>query len=282
MTHCPRCHAPLPDPAEPFCPSCGADLAAAAPPPPPPPMAAAPPPLPPSGGYGGGGYGGPGQPAGGGGTGTPWERRGRIGLGSALVETTQQVYTDTANFFRSMSPTGGIGSPLLYAFIVGYIGLLASTVYEMVTRSMMGPSLLRGLGNDEVMRHLAPFFEFSVIGALANLFFIGPLVMVASLFIGSGITHVVLSLLGGATHGYEATFRTTCYAYAAMLLNIIPVCGGLLGALAMIVFLIIGLAEVHRTSKAKSAGAVLLPGLLCCCCLGLGIFGFVTMLANRG
>src|SRR5712691_749283 len=105
MTECPHCHAPLPEPPERFCPSCGTDLAAAgfeAPPPGYPPPGGYPPPAgyPPPGGY----PPPPGAPPGGQ---TPWERRRQIGFWNALVETTKLVLSRPTEFFRGMPVTGG-------------------------------------------------------------------------------------------------------------------------------------------------------------------------------
>ena len=135
MIHCPRCQQPLPEPPPRFCPNCGYDTQALGEPivpggpevggayPPPPSSAAAPRRRASPGG------------------GTPWERRQQIGFASALVETTQQVLGRPSDFFRRMPVTGGIGGPLLYGVIAGYVGLLASALYSFILRSALGSSL---------------------------------------------------------------------------------------------------------------------------------------------
>ena len=279
MTQCPNCQTVLPEPPEPFCPNCGADLAAAgvvgpfATPPPYPPPPSSPPPAgyPPPPGYppplppGGGGYGAP--PPGGQ---TPWERRDAIGFVNALVETTKQVLSQPAAFFRSMPVTGGLGGPLLYAVIVGYIGLFASTIYNLVFRSVLSSSLSRMGGNSDIER-LAGYMQGGA-GLVMNLI-LGPLFIVIALFVSSGIFHLVLLALGGAARGYEATFRVASYSQAASIFNIIPGCGGLIGLVYALVLLVIGLSEAHGISRGKSAAAVLIPFvLICCCCAALGAF----------
>ena len=281
MTQCPNCHTVLPDPPERFCPSCGTDLAAAVtaappyPPPPPayPPAGYAPPSYPPPGG---GGYGSP--PPGGQ---TPWERRSQIGFLSALIETTKQVLSQPAVFFRSMPVTGGIGDPLLYAVIVGYVGLFASTIYNLVFRSVLTSSLSSFGGNSE-MERLASFMQGGA-GVVMNLI-LGPVFIVVALFVSSGILHLALLALGGATRGFEGTFRVSGYSQAASIFNIIPGCGGLIGLVYAIVLLVIGLSEAHGISRGKAAAAVLVPlVIICCCCSGLVtalIFGMAGAL-NR-
>jgi hypothetical protein len=284
MTECPHCRAPLSDPPERFCPNCGADLADAggaepyaAPPPPYPPPIPGPPPY----GYGSGGsapppgYGGP--PGGS----NPWERRHEIGFLSALIETTKQVLTQPSAFFRSMPVTGGLGSPLLYAVIIGYVGLAASTIYNVVFRSVLSSSLTQ-MGGGGNLERLAPFLEGST-SLIVNLLF-GPVFIVIGLFVGAGLFHLLLLALGGAARGFEATFRVACFSQAASIFNIIPACGGLIGLVYALVLLIIGLSEAHQISRGKAAAAVLIPFVVICCCCGgaalLAMFGLAGALGR--
>lgn len=250
MTNCPRCQALLPDPPERFCPSCGADLELL------------PPPVPPPSGW----EAGPGARAG-----TPWERRGEIGFASGLVETTQRVLTGPTAFFRAMPVTGGIGSPLLYAVIIGYAGLVISAIYDFVLESVMGSSLSRFGGGSEAMAGVMPYLQGGI--GLGVKLILGPILLAVSLFLLAGITHLVLMMLGGAARGFEATFRVACYGEASALLNIIPVCGGMIAPILMVVLMIIGIAEAHGTTRARAAAAVLLPIVLCCCCLLIPLLG---------
>jgi hypothetical protein len=278
MTQCPNCQAVLPDPPERFCPNCGHDLAAAPTAPPFPPAPSYPPAGYPPAAYppGGGGYGAP--PPGGG---TPWERRDTIGLLNALIETTKQVLSQPAVFFRSMPVTGGLGGPLLYAVIVGYVGLFASTIYNLVFRSVLTSSLSRMGGNSDVER-LASYMQGGA-GLVVNLIF-GPVMIVIGLFVSAGIVHLVLLALGGALRGFEGTFRVAAYSQAASLFNIIPGCGGVIGLVYTIVLLVIGLSEAHGISRGKAAVAVLVPFvLICCCCSGViaaAIFGMAGALGR--
>jgi hypothetical protein len=248
MTHCPRCQSALPDPPERFCPNCGVDLALGQPPLPgtlPPPSSAW-------------------ADAGGARDGTPWERRHQIGFLSALVETTQRVLTAPAAFFRSMSVTGGVGSPLLYAVLVGYAGIVISSIYDFVLESVMGSSFSRMGGGTEAMARVMPFLQGGI--ALGLKLVLGPVILAVGLFLWSAIVHVALLALGGASRGYEATFRVVAYAGATAVLNIIPICGGALAGVYSLVLVIIGVSEAHGITRGRAAAAVLLPLALCCCC----------------
>jgi hypothetical protein len=278
MTLCPRCQQPLPEPVPRFCPSCGNDLHAvgepvipggpetggAYTPPPPPPLP--PPPLPTE----------PPPPSGG----TPWERRHQIGFAAALIETTQQVLTSPASFFRSMPVTGGIGAPLLYGVIVGYIGHVASALYSFILQSTLGTAWQFGQGSE--LDRFLPMLS-SGAGLIGQIVF-GPLLLAILLFIVAAITHVCLMILGGATNGFEATFRVLCYADATSVVRIVPVCGDLVYLVYCLVVAIIGMSEAHRISGLKAALAVLLPMILLCCCCALGLaiaFGGLASLLGQ-
>ncbi|HEV7499658.1 MAG TPA: hypothetical protein VGQ33_06620, partial [Vicinamibacteria bacterium] len=129
MTECPNCHAVLPQPPDRFCPSCGTDLSVAGP------AAGSPPPgYPPPGPPG---YTPPAHSAPPSAAGTPWESRSQIGFLTAFVETTKEVLFEPAKFFAGMRVTGGLVGPLLYAVLVGMIGLVASAIYSSVFRGVL-------------------------------------------------------------------------------------------------------------------------------------------------
>jgi len=272
MSNCPRCQTLLPDPPERFCPNCGADVSLLPPPLPsevsPAATSIPPVPLPPPSGW---------SPGPGAREGTPWERRHQIGFATALIETTQRVLTAPGAFFRAMPVTGGMGSPLLYAVIIGYAGIVISAIYDFVLESVMGSTFSRlGGGGSEAIAGLMPYFQGGI-GLGMKLIF-GPLLLVISLLVLSGIVHLALMGLGGAARGFEATFRVACYSEAAALLNIIPVCGGVIGPIVMIVLMIIGVAEAHGTTRGRAAAAVLLPIVLCCCCVLIPLVGGLASL----
>jgi len=244
MALCPRCQQPLPDPPERFCPHCGAELAPAV-------------------------------------QSTPWEQRGRIGLVSALVETTQQVFSRPTEFFRAMPVTGGMGGPLLYGVIVGYVGLVASAIYGAIFQAVAGPHLFDMPHRSELEKFL-PYLQ----GGMGLVFQIvlGPLLIAAGLFISSAICHLLLMLFGGAPRGFEATLRVRCYAEAGSLLRLVPFCGTPIFVIYSLVLTIIGLSEAHGIGRGRAAAAVLLPlFFLCCCCVGaivLAVGGLASALGN--
>src|SRR5262245_53529928 len=157
-------------------------------------------------------------------SGTPWERRDQIGIAAGLVETTTQVLSGPEGFFARMPVTGGLTSPLLYGLLIGYVGLVASTLYSLVFKLTFGRlRRLRRPGGP--LERVARFLE-SGPNLVGNLVF-GPVFIAIVLFIWAGILHVMLLVLGGAQRDFEATFRVASYAQATSILQIVPVCGSI-------------------------------------------------------
>lgn len=279
---CPYCKSTLPPDPERFCTTCGGDLQAAAPQPlapaaPPAPPVPGPAAVPAAGTYGSGWPASPGATAGAGGRqdGPPWEDRDRIGFGAAFVDTTKGVLAEPADFFRRMRPSGGLGAPLFYGVLTGYLGLLVTSVYQLVWHLVAGGSAVP-TGDSPAEQIRAAFQGGMSLGQFAANVLLGPVLVAIGLFIGAGLYHLALLVLGGAQRDFEATLRVTCYGGATQLFQIVPGCGSLIALVWNVVVQIIGLSEVHGISRGKAAAAVLLPLLLlCCCCLGLALlFGF--------
>jgi hypothetical protein len=269
MALCPHCHHVLPDTAVGLCPNCGADphapraapagFGAPAGPPPRVPTPARPP---------------------GGGPGTPWDQRDRIGFFNALVETTRQVLLSPGDFFRDMPPSGGIGSPLLYAVVIGWIGLVVAALYQALFRSIVGSRFVALADRPELASALA--LAEGWVGLAFQVVF-GAVFVVIGVFIAAGILHLMLLLLGGARRDFEATVRVVSYAQATSILFLLPFCGQLIAAVWSLVLHVIGLAAVHQISQGRAAAAVLLPlFLLCCCCAVLGVVFAATIASFVG
>ena len=177
--------------------------------------------------------------------------------------------TGPTAFYRAMPRTGGIGAPLLYAVILGWIGIVASSFYSALFNSLVG-SRLSSLGADPEVAAAVGFAQ-SWGGFLVQLIFGGVMVAIG-VFIASGIYHVMLLILGGARHDFEATFRVVCFAEATYLFMLLPFCGNVIAPVWGLVLTIIGLSHAHQIGGGKAAAAVLLPLVIfCCCCVGLAL-----------
>jgi hypothetical protein len=163
-----------------------------------------------------------------------------------------------------MPTTGGIGSPLIYAVVVGWIGIAIAVVWNTLFQGMWIPFM----GGGEEAAVAAGFTAVWAIGMVL----IAPIFVVIGVFIGAAILHLMLMIVGGANGGFEATVRVVCYAQTALvcyaqtaqLAGIIPICGGLISLVWAIILYVFGLSTAHRTTQGKAVLAVLLPVVLCC------------------
>lgn len=290
---CPHCGAmvsiPLPGGSEPFggpLPSQGNPFDSAGGPPP---VAGIPGALPPVGGFGvpgvgaaqppgfnpyqspafGGGGGMPFQGSRGPRSGPPWERDG-ASFGSFFA-TVKECFSSPAGFFSDMRREGGIGAPLGFAMAGGLPALLISIVIQVGLQVLIGAAGGGNQGAGAMFGASIPMLVLVVVCA--------PIGLIIGLFLWSGIYHLMLMMFGGANFPFETTFRVVSYtAGVTYLLQLIPFCGGLIGAVVMIVFTIIGLANAQETSGGKAAAAVLVPFLVCCCA-AVGLYAFVIAAA---
>jgi hypothetical protein len=190
-------------------------------------------------------------------TGPEWEDRDRWGFFPAGWQTTKSVMMDPTRTFSKMKREGGLGGPFLYSFLLSLCGLACSIFYQFIVMGVMKQS----------SGELSKVFGESAGGAglgLGFVFLIGIIAVPAGIFMMSGITHLSLKICGGATQPFETTFRTYCYASGpGAALQLIPICGGSIGAMWTLVCFCIGLAKTHQISTTRAVCAVLLPGVTC-------------------
>lgn len=189
----------------------------------------------------------------------PWEQPGYPVL-EALYETAKLVLTRPTEAFARMSTTGDLGRPLVYAVVFGWIGIVASQIYQLALRGAMWQFLPRMPG----ARGMALPATFNIAFMI-----VAPVLVLLGVFIGAAILHLFLMIVGGANKGYATTVRVLCYAGTTQILQVVPFCGGIIASIWAIVLEIIGLAQAHRTTQGKAAVAVLLPIVLCCVCLAI-------------
>ena len=84
-----------------------------------------------------------GEPPGGptgppGGAGNPWERRGALGMAEGFIQALKLFVTAPTEAFAQTMKRGDYGSPLLFAIIVGWIGVALGQIWE----TLMGASIL--------------------------------------------------------------------------------------------------------------------------------------------
>jgi hypothetical protein len=91
-------------------------------------------------------------------------------------------------------------------------------------------------------------------------------------------------IVGGANQPFETTFRVLAFAQGSTgVLQMIPICGGLIAGVWALVVQCIGLARAHETDTGRAVLAVFLPLIVCCgACVLLGVmFGMFGVLGHH-
>jgi hypothetical protein len=198
------------------------------------------------------------MPSAGGRTKTPWENCEEAGFVGGLISTLKTALFSPSEFFRKMPVNGGLTDPLLYALIVGMVGMMFLYLWQIlfkgVAQNFMPYGMTQAAGGAQALQGVG----------MAVLTFLTPFFVILGLFISSGILHVFLMMVKGARAGYEATFRVVAYGYSANIIFILPICGSFIGCIWALALTIIGLKEAHEISGGKAVLAVFLPVFLCC------------------
>jgi hypothetical protein len=186
----------------------------------------------------------------------PWEDPARTSAFERFAETVKLLTARPGEAFSSMPTTGGIGSPLVYAILVSWIGIAVGVVWTVIFQGIWMPFM--DLGDETAL-----FAGFSAALAI-GMIFLAPIFIIVGVFIAAAILHLMLMIVGGANRGFEATVRVVCYAQTAQLAGIIPFCGEIILTVWIIVLYVVGLAAAHRTTHGKAILAIALPIVLCC------------------
>jgi hypothetical protein len=234
--------------------------------PPPPPDSSSSPYAPPASGAG------PAAPSG---ARLPWEERDRLGIIEALVQTIRLLVTDPIEAYGRLRQDGDITSPILFGVILGWISLLFSQVWNLV----FGSAFRSLFGN---LQGFEGAFRDPGIGGAVAVLVLGPILFLVGLFIGAGILHLCLMMVGALDKtptGFEGTLKVLAYAQVTGLAAVVPLLGGLVAMVWSLVLQVLGFATVHRTTQGRALVAVLIPLFVCCVCLIVSVVFFGAMIA---
>lgn len=199
--------------------------------------------------------------------GNPWERRANLGTANGFVEAVKLFVVAPREAFAQTAKSGDFGSPLLFAIIIGWIGVAVSQIWQL----LMGASILSMMPPE--MRGYVPFAGGSATGFIVSVVF-APVWIIVALFLWGAILHLCLIIVGGLDRsqaGFEGSFRVVAYTTVAQLANLVPVVGSIICLIWSIVLGVIGVQKLHGASQGKAVAAVLIPIVFCCVCIGLAM-----------
>ena len=204
---------------------------------------------------------------------TPWEDMANLGLVTAFFRTMKEVLFAPTEFFRKMPVSSGVGPPLFYGVILGFVGALISVLLQYALFGSMG-NFPGGEGMEGMGGGMQLFqTTFIIIYAIFL-----PLLIAIGLFIMSGIFHLCLLIVGAGKRGFEATFRVVAYTSSTQVFAIVPVIGAFIMTIYNLVLWTIGFRESHRTTTGRALIAVLLPMIVGVVFIILLVFAIVIPL----
>lgn len=176
-------------------------------------------------------------------TGPPWEDPQSDRGWMAFRQTLAGVLFRPAETFRTMRVRGSLAPAYLFYLYPTAVALLLSSLFENVTTDYV-----RKLGFP------MPDTSFTISGYLTRILFSSfMLVFLSSLY------HSALWMLRGANHGFAATFRVTAYVSGSVaLLSWIPFFGLFIAGIWGIALQVIGLEQIHETTKVRVIFAVII------------------------
>jgi predicted Zn finger-like uncharacterized protein len=197
---------------------------------------------------------------------TPWERRLQLGLWGGIKQTVRSVIFSPKSMFSTMPVRGGWREPLAFGLLVGSISGMVASFWEFIIATS---GVFKPLGAISVSL-TSPIIFLSLI-------FLSPLLVTINLFISSFIIHLLLLLVRGAHHRFEATFRVVAYSQATRVWSILPFIGSPIGWIWKSIVQIIGLKEAHEISYLRIVVAFSIPFALVLL-IAAGVFFFMKHL----
>jgi hypothetical protein len=188
----------------------------------------------------------------------PWEDPGRPFF-DGLFETVKLLAMSPGEAFGRMPVTGGIGRPLFFAIVIGWVSIAVAVFWNVLLQGMWMPFL----ESAEDLAGMGAMYGLTI-GWGLMMVVLAPLFVIIGVFIAAAVLHLMLMIVGGAESGFEATVRVVCYVQTAQLAGIIPFCGGLIALVWTVVLYVTGFSTAHRTTQGKALLAVLLPVIACC------------------
>jgi hypothetical protein len=197
-----------------------------------------------------------------------WEDRRKSGFFVALWRTWRDSVFYPDSFYGRLPFSGGLGNPLLYALIIGWVSYTIYEIIQWLFSGMMMGFLTNVIDDPEILDKLG------IVGGVTflNLIFsviMAPFIIAALLFIVSGIYHLLGLIFGWTNRNFEATFRAVNYSVGPYLFVIAPLCGVFVGPIWALVLAIIGIKHMQQTTAGKASVIALLPLILCCCLIAI-------------
>ena len=193
----------------------------------------------------------------------PWEDTGLSRL-QGLGRTLGRVLFHSRDFFENL-PREGWAEALAFGLIVGTAGVLACLYWQL----LFYLGLSRGLVKMSAMVCLFSRMEWGLI----SMMLLTPGIMLANLFISSPGLWGAVGLTGRPWPQFTAVWRLTCYAQGALVAGFLPILGGPVAGVWILVLTYYGLRGVLGLSPWRALGTL-------CLSLGLQVLLLLLLLGS--
>lgn len=210
-----------------------------------------------------------------------WEKNWLKNPVQAYFATVKAVFLHPVDFFSKITPFESLLSLFTFFFLNQFAVMFVLFLLAIALKFALGflPFLALSQQQEFVNLFFVGDFFFTVLFAILWLFFV-PLIQVCVTVVITFVIHLFLTFLGGSQKDYMHTLTVFGLASATNLLVVlvfIPIVGTFVQAISQTVYMLIifvgGMAEMHEISPGRVFLSYLIPGLVCCCCLG----GFVVL-----
>lgn len=159
---------------------------------------------------------------------------------SALIDTIQELFFRTDQFFAKVNSSKANRSALLFGMVTGSIGMLSEFIW-----SYLLPDL--------------SFDSQTQLSQSAQLLIFTPIILSFQILLVTIYIQLMLFFTKARNAPVASTFRITCYSLGAFVLYAIPVIGVILAAIMWCYFIITGIHQIHFVSKWKAAMVLIFP-----------------------
>jgi len=121
----------------------------------------------------------------------PWEDSAKTGFFDRFVETVKLLGTAPAEAFARMPTAGGIGKPLTFAIIVGWIGIAVYALWMLLFGGMSVPFM-----DQSQLGEAGAMFGISA-GVAIMLMVLAPIFVIIGVFFQAAILHLMSFLRSG-------------------------------------------------------------------------------------
>ena len=186
--------------------------------------------------------------------GIPWENLRQVGWIRGFFATIHMVMFNSAFFYSHIKERGSLTPSYLFMLLLGYIALLCSSLWVQALNAFMG---------EATTPLLTPAF------ALPTLLLLTPVCLGALQIVTATLIQSILRLSTSDKGQFPLIFKMLGYAFAPLVLSVIPFVGPIAGGVWFFFSLVTGCRVALGLSWGQLAPALLLPLALVGGCVAL-------------